>query len=192
MLLAWGQFVANHTGAILFLIAALVVGAVLGWRAIREKVSVSDVLAKLPWVGERVRTYELSRLYMTVGLLLSGGIALVRALQMVEATVGAGTRAQLRLAAQRIASGETFSSAMHANGLAEPVALRLFRVGERAGNLGEMLMKAATFYDTEVTRLIDRFSRAAEPILMAAIGIVVGTIVVLLYIPIFELAGSLQ
>ncbi len=65
-------------------------------------------------------------------------------------------------------------------------------MGERAGNLGEMLIKAATFYDTEVTRLIERFSRAAEPIMMAAIGIVVGTIVVLLYIPIFELAGSLQ
>jgi general secretion pathway protein F len=191
-LLGWGQFVANHTGFILFMLGALALGAILGWRALREKFSMADVLARLPWVGPRARTYELSRLYMTVGLLLSGGIALVRALQMVEATVGAGTRAQLRAAAQRIASGETFSSAMQANNLAEPVALRLFRVGERAGNLGEMLMKAATFYDTEVTRLIDRFSRAAEPILMAAIGIVVGTIVVLLYIPIFELAGTLQ
>jgi general secretion pathway protein F len=192
VLLAWGQFVANHTGFIVFALASAVIGAIIGWRALREKFSISDVLAKLPWVGQRARTYELSRLYMTVGLLLSGGITLVRALQMVEATVGAGTRAQLQLAAQRIASGETFSAAMQANHLAEPVALRLFRVGERAGNLGEMLIKAATFYDTEVTRLIERFSRAAEPIMMAAIGIVVGTIVVLLYIPIFELAGSLQ
>jgi general secretion pathway protein F len=70
--------------------------------------------------------------------------------------------------------------------------VRLFRVGEQAGNLGEMLVKTARFYDAEVTRFIDRFTRAAEPILMAAIGLVVGTIVVLLYMPIFELAGSLQ
>jgi len=55
-----------------------------------------------------------------------------------------------------------------------------------------MLIKTARFYDAEVTRFIDRFTRAAEPILMAAIGLVVGTIVVLLYMPIFELAGSLQ
>ncbi len=192
VLLAWGLFVSQHAGFIVFVLAALAVGAVFAWRALREKVSVADVLAKLPWFGQRARTYELSRLYMTVGLLLSGGIALVRALQMVEGTVGANTGAQLRLAAQRIAQGETFSAAMHANQLAEPVALRLFRVGERAGNLGEMLIKAATFYDTEVARLIERFSRAAEPILMAAIGVVVGTIVVLLYIPIFELAGTLQ
>ena len=94
VLLAWGQFVANHTGFILFALACLVIGAVIGWRALREKFSISDVLAKLPWIGQRARTYELSRLYMTVGLLLSGGITLVRALQMVEATVGAGTRAR--------------------------------------------------------------------------------------------------
>lgn len=192
VLLAWGQFVAAHAGLIVLALAALLFAALLGWRLAQQKYSMADVLVRLPWIGERARSYELSRLYMTVGLLLSGGIALVPALQMVEATVGAGTRAQLRRAALRIAAGETFSGAMNAEGLAESVALRLFRVGERAGNLGQMLIKAANFYDGEVTRFIDRFTRAAEPILMAAIGVIVGTIVILLYMPIFELAGSLQ
>ena len=70
--------------------------------------------------------------------------------------------------------------------------LRLLRVGEQSGQLGEMLLRTAAFYDDEITRWIERFSRAFEPVLMAAIGLVVGLIVILLYMPIFELAGSLR
>jgi general secretion pathway protein F len=55
-----------------------------------------------------------------------------------------------------------------------------------------MLSRTAAFYDEETTRWIERFSKAFEPVLMAGIGIVIGLIVVLLYMPIFELAGSLQ
>jgi general secretion pathway protein F len=55
-----------------------------------------------------------------------------------------------------------------------------------------MLTQSAAFYDGEISRWIDRFTRMFEPLLMAAIGVVVGTIVVLLYMPIFDLAGSLS
>ncbi len=192
LLLAWGQFVAAHARAIVAALAALLVGAWLAWRMLRTRYSIADVLLQLPVIGQQVRQYELARLYLTAGLLLTGGIPLVRALQMVEPTVGARTRAKLRKAAPRIASGESFSAAMAGEDLAGPVAVRLFRVGEQTGNLGDMLIKAARFYDADVTRFIERFTRAAEPALMAAIGLVVGGIVVLLYMPIFELAGSLQ
>jgi len=73
-----------------------------------------------------------------------------------------------------------------------PVALRMLRVGERTGQLGEMMERAARFHDGEISRRIDVFARTFEPLLMAAIGLVVGTIVVLLYMPIFDLAGSLR
>jgi general secretion pathway protein F len=68
----------------------------------------------------------------------------------------------------------------------------MLRVGERSGELGSMLTQSALFYDGEIGRWIDRFTRTFEPLLMAAIGLVVGTIVVLLYMPIFDLAGSLS
>jgi general secretion pathway protein F len=66
------------------------------------------------------------------------------------------------------------------------------RVGERSGQLGTMLTRTANFYEGETTRWIERFTRLFEPVLMAAIGIVIGLIVILLYMPIFDLAGSLQ
>jgi general secretion pathway protein F len=68
----------------------------------------------------------------------------------------------------------------------------MLRVGERSGELGLMLTQSAAFYDNEINRWIDQFTRAFEPILMAVIGLIVGTIVVLLYMPIFDLAGSLS
>jgi len=192
LLLHWGRFVATHSGLLLGVVAALVIAGIVTWRVVRERFTVTDLLSHLPGVRVHAQSYELSRLYVTTGLLLQGGIPLVRALSMVQATVGARTRQRLARAIPRVAAGEPFSAAMAGEDLAGPVAVRLFRVGEQAGNLGEMLVKTARFYDAEVTRFIDRFTRAAEPLLMAAIGLVVGTIVVLLYMPIFELAGSLQ
>jgi general secretion pathway protein F len=58
--------------------------------------------------------------------------------------------------------------------------------------MGEMMERIAAFYDDEIARWIDWFTRLIEPLLMAAIGVLIGTIVVLMYLPIFELAGSLQ
>ena len=84
------------------------------------------------------------------------------------------------------------SDSLRRHGLSTPVALRLLRVGEQSGQLGQMLSRTAAFYDEETARWIERFTKAFEPVLMAAIGIVIGLIVVLLYMPIFDLAGSLQ
>lgn len=84
------------------------------------------------------------------------------------------------------------SESLQEAGLTTPISVKYLRAGERSGNLAEMLSRAARFYDDEMTRFVDRFSRAFEPILMAAIGIVIGTIVVMLYLPIFELAGGLS
>jgi general secretion pathway protein F len=58
--------------------------------------------------------------------------------------------------------------------------------------MGEMMERIAEFHDDEISRWVEWFTRLFEPLLMAAIGLVIGAIVVLMYMPIFELAGSLQ
>jgi general secretion pathway protein F len=68
----------------------------------------------------------------------------------------------------------------------------MLRVGERSGQLGAMLTRSALFYEGESARWIERFTKVFEPVLMTAIGLLVGLIVVLLYMPIFDLAGALQ
>ena len=68
----------------------------------------------------------------------------------------------------------------------------MLAVGERTGRMGEMTDRVAAFYDEEMARFVDWFTRLFEPLLMTVIGIVIGGIVVLMYFPIFELAGSIQ
>ena len=84
------------------------------------------------------------------------------------------------------------SAALGTTGLATPVAARMMVVGERSGEMGEMMGRIAQFHDEEISRFIDWFTRAFEPLLMAVLGVAVGGVVVLMYMPIFELAGSIQ
>jgi general secretion pathway protein F len=79
---------------------------------------------------------------------------------------------------------------MEANGLTTPVALRLLAVGEHGGDMGAMMDRIAAFHDDEMARWVDWLTRLVEPLLMAAIGLVIGAIVILMYMPIFELAGA--
>jgi len=122
---------------------------------------------------------------------MEGGIPIVSAIQTVDGMVSENIRYQLSQSREMIEAGTSISSAFEIHHLCTPISLRLLRVGEKTGDMGSMLMQSASFYDGEITRWVERFTRMFEPLLMAIIGIVVGLIVVLLYMPIFDLAGSI-
>jgi general secretion pathway protein F len=192
LLLVWGQFAARHSGVVLLSAAGGAIGIFHWLRHFIQRGGTARLIAALPGIGERVRIYELSRLYLTLGMLLEGGIPIVTAIETVSGLVSTDIKAGLVMAKESIEAGMPLSTAFEANRLTTPISLRMLRVGERSGELGQMLTQSAAFYDGEISRWIDRFTRTFEPLLMAAIGIVVGLIVVLLYMPIFDLAGSLS
>jgi general secretion pathway protein F len=139
-----------------------------------------------------MKVYQLARLYRTTAMLLRAGIPAVRALEMAHDLLAAHLRPQLQLAIRKIQEGISMSAALGAAGLATPVAARMMAVGERSGDMGEMLAQIARFHDDEVARYVDWFTRAFEPVLMAFLGLAIGGVVVLMYMPIFELAGSIR
>lgn len=188
LLLEWGQFASSHGMAILLCAVALIALLVSGVRRMLR----TGGVARLPGIGERARIYELSRLYLTLGMLTEGGITIVNAIDTVQSMVSPTLRQSLAHARAAIESGRPLSDAFEAHGLTTPISLRMLRVGERTGDMGPMLTQSAAFYDGEISRWIDRFTRTFEPLLMAAIGLVVGAIVVLLYMPIFDLAGDMS
>lgn len=190
LLLAWGEFASRHASGLLMAVGLAAVGVALLWRRFKARGGWALLLSRLPGIGERVRVYELSRLYLTLGMLLEGGIALVPAMNTIGEVVSPSVRARLLKARSMIQSGVPLSEAFFAHQLTTSISLRMLAVGERSGDMGAMLTQSASFYDGEITRWIDRFMRSFEPLLMAAIGLVVGIIVVLLYMPIFDLAGS--
>lgn len=192
MLMSWGEFAGRNSIYMVGGMLALI--ALAAWWLRRNLASGGwwRALRVLPAAKPRLEVLELSRLYLTLGMLLEGGIPLHQALKLCTAVVGPESRDALQAVRQRIESGEALSDALAAQGLSTPVALRLLRVGEQSGQLGQMLSRTANFYDEETARWVERFSKAFEPVLMAAIGLVIGLIVILLYMPIFDLAGSLQ
>jgi len=192
LLLSWGQFAANHTAMLLAGLAILALLVAAGVRRVLAQGGIGGLLARLPGLRERVRIYELSRLYLTLGMLSEGGIPIVQAIDTVQTMVTPTVRTALQQARLAIESGLPLSSAFEANALTTPISLRMLRVGERTGDMGPMLTQSAAFYDGEISRWIDRFTRTFEPLLMAAIGMIVGAIVVLLYMPIFDLAGDMS
>lgn len=192
LLLDWGHFAASHTRTLLMGAVAAVLVLIFGGRQLYVTGALGRALARIPGVGERIRIIELSRLYLTLGMLLEGGIPIVAALETVEGMMSHTVRENLAAAKREVQSGQQFSVAFENHALTTPISLRMLRVGEKSGSLGAMLSQSASFYDGEISRFIERFTRSFEPILMAAIGLIVGAIVVLLYMPIFDLAGSLS
>jgi len=192
ILIGWGQVVEGHAMIALGLLAGLVIAIIFAARDPRAKAFLGDILWRVPAIGERLKVYQLARLYRTTGMLLRGGMPLVAALGMSAELLHPVLRERLAATSRAISEGLGVSESFDKNGLATPVAMRMLVVGEQGGNMGEMLDRAAGFHDEELARWVDWFTRMFEPLLMALIGLVIGAIVILMYMPIFELAGNLR
>ncbi len=192
LLLDVGRFVEVNgiMVAIAGVIAIVAIARLLTLPQVRRWIGAR--LWSIPALGERMRLYQLARFYRTIGMLLRGGTPIVTALDMSAGLLSPGLRVTMAEAARSIREGRSISEAMSAHNLTTPVALRMLRVGERSGRMDEMMDRIATFCDDEISRWVDWFTRLFEPLLMAFIGIVIGAIVVLMYLPVFELAGSIQ
>jgi len=191
-LLSVGRTVAQHGWLMAALITGLLIAIAYVATDIRMRAVILQRLWRIPSVGEKIKAYQLARMYRTLGMLLRAGIPFVRAVNMVEDLLAEHLRARLASARKSIEEGVSLSAALTAAGLASAVATRMLVVGERGGQLGEMLERIARFYDDETSRFVDWFTRLLEPALMAILGLSVGGVVVLMYMPIFELAGAIQ
>ena len=192
LLLSFGSFVGKHMLFLLSLFILAIGGGAWALSRATVRAKLNQKLWELPAIGERMKTYQLARLYRTAGMLMRAGIPAVRALEMVEELLARHLRPQLRRARALIEEGHPMSAALGAAALATPVAARMMLVGERSGDMGHMLGEIARFHDDEVARFVDWFTRAFEPVLMAVLGVAVGLVVVLMYMPIFELAGNIK
>ena len=192
LLMEFGSLLNAHGALIASLVLAALALSVhaLFNRSLRERLFRS--VARLPGIGERMRIVQLTRLYRTAGMLLRGGIPAVQALGMVGELLPANLRGELAGALREIREGKSLSTSLESHALTTPVAVRMLRVGERTGDMGGMMERIAAFHDEEIANWVDRSTRLFEPLLMVVIGLVIGVIVMALYMPIFELAGSLQ
>jgi general secretion pathway protein F len=192
LLMSWGRLAARHGwligGGALALALAVGIGVRHEWRSGAR----SRWIEALPLVGATVRQFRHAQMYRTTGMLVQGGIAAPRALQLSIELLGHEDQQRLRRAIALIREGRSLSDALEQSQLGDPVATSMLTVAERTGALAPILERIAQFYETRLQRSIELTSRLFEPALMIIIGLVIGAIVVLMYLPIFDLASSIQ
>ena len=192
ILLSWGKAVASHPlvfaacviGAISLMVAGLIRTARNGWQV--------KGLQRAWLVGTLVRLFRHAQFYRTCAMLVEGGIPVLRAFEMSRRLLSLEDQAQLDIARRQISEGKPIGPALAQAGIADTVALRMLEVAQRTGRLADVLGRIATFQEAALGRAIDLAARLVEPALMILIGLVIGAIVVLMYMPIFDLATSLQ
>jgi general secretion pathway protein F len=192
LLLEWGQLIDAHAALVVVVALGALGGAGYGLSRPQVRATVGGWLARIPAIGRQLHVYQLARLYRTTGMLIRGGMPAVPAMRMSAGVVMAASRAAFATATRAVSEGQSLAEALERNGLTTPVAARMLRVGERSGNMGEMMERISDFCDEELARWVAVVTRLIEPVLMIVIGLVIGLIVVLMYFPIFQLAGSIQ
>lgn len=192
LLMSWGRFAARHVWGLVGTGLGVLVGLFLLGRSVLKGDGKAAWIESLPVIGPTMRKFRHAQLYRTTGMLVRGGIAAPRALQLSATLLSDADRKRLATAIRFIQEGRSLSSALDAAQLADPIARSMLTVAERTGALAEMLERIAQFHESRLQRSVELTSRLFEPILMILIGLVVGAIVVLMYLPIFDLASSLQ
>ena len=192
LLLGLGKAIARHP----WVYVAALSGAIglAGYGLVRAMRSGWQIrgLQRLWIIGPLVRTFRHAQFYRTSAMLVQGGIPVLRAFGMCRSLLTPEDQAGLDAANVAIAEGGRIGLALHEREIADEVALRMLEVAQRTGRLSEVLARIAQFKEGQLARAVAVASRLIEPALMIFIGLVIGAIVVLMYLPIFDLASSLQ
>lgn len=151
-----------------------------------------QLLSGFPPLRKRLEVVFLSRFFRGLALLLDAGASVIQSFDMLSSVLSPVQQQQLLRAKDLVLQGNSLSDSLYQAGLSTSVSARLLAAGDQNGEISAMLRQSADFHDLDLSQFIERFSRLLEPVLMLAIGLFIGMIVVLLYMPIFEMASGLQ
>jgi len=148
---------------------------------------------RLPWVGALVQGYVFSRFARTLAMTLGGGIPMIPALQATSGTLGNAHLVEaLQPVIPRVTAGSSLADALGGSGAVPPLVLEMVSVGESSGSLQEMLGHVADLYDAEMDTRLTALAAVIEPAIMMGMGLVVATIVIIMYLPIFHLSAVVR
>ena len=151
------------------------------------------MLLKLPVLGPVLRKVVVARFTRTMGTLLSSGVPILDAMDIVARTAGNKVVEQgILYAKSQISEGKDLASPLMETGLMPPMVVQMIAVGEQTGALDAMLTKIADFYEEEVDVAVASMTSLIEPLMMVFLGTVIGGLVVAMYMPIFEMAGNIK
>jgi type IV pilus assembly protein PilC len=174
-------------GFVLFLI---VMKKFYGTEKGRE--TLDDLLLRLPIIGELIRKVAVAKFTSTMGTMLSSGVAILEALEIVAKTAGNKTiENAVYVVRSDIAEGRTMADPLLESGVFPAMVCQMIAVGESTGALDAMLEKIAVFYDEEVDQAVENLTSLIEPFMLVFLGVTIGGLVIAMYLPVFKMAGAI-
>ncbi|HHK5576024.1 type 4 pilus assembly protein PilG [Neisseria lactamica] len=159
-------------------------------RSIKIQRRMDAILLRMPIFGDIVRKGTIARWGRTTATLIAAGVPLV---DVLDSTAGAAGNLIYEEATReirtRVIQGLSMTSGMRATELFPNMMVQMSSIGEESGSLDDMLNKAAEFYEDEVDNAVGRLSAMMEPIIIVILGLVIGTLLVAMYLPLFNLGN---
>ena len=153
---------------------------------------VDNLVLKIPVFGDLLRKVAVSKFTRTMGTMLTSGVAILEALDIVAKTAGNKTVEKAIYKVRKgISEGRTMADPLAASGVFPSMVCQMIGVGESTGALDAMLGKIADFYDEEVDQAVENLTALIEPFMLVFLGVTIGGLVVAMYLPIFKMAGAL-
>jgi general secretion pathway protein F len=188
VVIGFSQFLAEYGWILLVVLCAAVVGALFYVRSAEGRSEWDRLSLRSPLIGDLLRKFETARFSRTLAALLKGGVPLLDALGTVQGVIGNRLLARAISQVQaRVREGKGMARPLGDSGLFPPLALNMIAVGEETGKLESMLAEVAGYYDQEVKRSTKRMMALLEPVLILAMGLIIGIVVISMLLAIFSI-----
>lgn len=185
------QFVQDNILWILLAVGGLVAGGSSVLKSKRGREIFDRLILKAPVFGPLIQKVAVAKFTRTLGTMLSSGVPILDALDIVAKTAGNSVVEQgLYRVKGRISEGQTMAQPLAEIPVFPPMVVQMISVGESTGAMDAMLSKIADFYDEEVDSAVGTMMSMLEPMIMAFLAVVLGGLVISMYLPVFTMAGA--
>jgi type IV pilus assembly protein PilC len=193
MVLGISRSLTSHLPFVIVGIVLLVVGIRIFKRTKTGSQAMDRLKLNMPIFGALMRKTAIARFTRTLGTLMTSGVPVLQALNIVRDTAGNEVVARaVNQIHDSVKEGENMAPPMEATKVFPPMVISMVQVGEETGELPEMLMKIADNYDDEVDNAVAGLTSIIEPLLIIFLAVVVGTIVIALFLPLISIIGNLS
>lgn len=187
-------YLFNKYWYIFFMIIVGLIFAFLAYtKTTNGKFNFDKFKLNAPVFGEINSKGAIARFTRIFGTLIKSGVPILEALSVSSNAIGNLVISKAVLDAKtKIKEGQSISGPLAASGVFPPMVTQMIMVGEESGELEEMLVNVANFYDQEVDRTVEKLTAIIEPLMMVFIGLTIGTMIIAMYLPIFNMVNLIQ
>lgn len=186
-------FLQTFFPLIILSVAGCVTALAYYYKTPDGKFRIDAIKLKLPVFGDLERKSSIGRFAQTLSTLLTSGVTILEALSITAKTSGNKVLEKgIQRTLERITGGLTIAEPLKDTGVFPPMVIHMIAVGEKTGDLAEMLKKISEFYAEEVDSAVDALTSIIEPIMIVLMGIVIGGILIAMYMPMFDMIGTVK